>query len=139
MKYLDLCNPIYKTRGNSVVGRFDDKIERIHKEAGGEKEEEGSKGDYGGDDNAGEGDEREGGAYLEDAFDDDEIYGSIASGQGTTTNNAKNNAKDNDAEEGLMVGIPQFWVCVMGHMEAVAKLITERDIDCIENLADVTC
>ena len=38
-----------------------------------------------------------------------------------------------------MLGIPQFWVCVMGHMEAVSKLITERDIDCIEHLTDVTC
>ena len=38
-----------------------------------------------------------------------------------------------------MVGIPQFWVCAMGHMEAVAKLITERDIDCVEHLTDVTC
>ena len=27
----------------------------------------------------------------------------------------------------------------MGHMEAVAELITEKDIDCVEHLADVTC
>ena len=38
-----------------------------------------------------------------------------------------------------MVGILQFWVCVMGHMEAVAKLITERDIECLKNLTGVTC
>ena len=38
-----------------------------------------------------------------------------------------------------MVVIPQLWVCAMGHMESVAGLITERDIDCIENLSEVTC
>ena len=53
---------------------------------------------------------------MEDAFDDDEIYGTIASGQGTNNNNFKDDAKDNDDEEGRMVGIPQFWVCAMGHM-----------------------
>ena len=38
-----------------------------------------------------------------------------------------------------MVGISQFWVCAMGHMEAVAKLIKERDKYCLEHIADVTC
>ena len=38
-----------------------------------------------------------------------------------------------------MVGILQFWVCAMVHMGAIAKLITERDIDCLENLTGVTC
>ena len=37
------------------------------------------------------------------------------------------------------MGIPQFWVCATGNMEAVAKLITERYIDCLEHLTDVTC
>ena len=37
-----------------------------------------------------------------------------------------------------MVGITQFWVCAMGHMEAVAELITERDIDCLKHLTNVT-
>ena len=39
MKYLDLCKPIYKERVNAVAGSLDDKIETIHKEGGGEKEE----------------------------------------------------------------------------------------------------
>ena len=38
-----------------------------------------------------------------------------------------------------MVRIPQFWVRAMGHMEAVDELITERYIDYLENLTDVTC
>ena len=38
-----------------------------------------------------------------------------------------------------MVRILQFWVCVMVHMEAVDKSITERDIDCLEHLTGVTC
>ena len=47
---------------------MDDEIERIHKEGGGENEEEGSKGDdESGDGNAGEGEEREGEVSLEDA------------------------------------------------------------------------
>ena len=42
-------------------------------------------------------------------------------------------------KRGHMLGILQFRVCEMGLMEAVAKLITERDIDCIEHLNKVTC
>ena len=38
-----------------------------------------------------------------------------------------------------MLVILQFWVCPMGHMEVVAELITEKDIDCLENLTDITC
>ena len=75
---------------------------------------------------------------MEDASNKNNIYGAIAYGHGTTTTNAKSN-KDNNDEEGPMVGIPQFWVCAMGHMEAVADLITDRDIDFLENLTDVTC
>ena len=51
-KYLDLCKPLYKDRGNVVARCLDEDIEMIHKEGGGEKEEEGSKVDVGGDDNA---------------------------------------------------------------------------------------
>ena len=38
-----------------------------------------------------------------------------------------------------MMGILQFWVCAMGHMEFVAKLKTERGIDCLDLFTDVTC
>ena len=38
-----------------------------------------------------------------------------------------------------MVGIPQFWICAMGHIEAVAELIMGRDIDCLEHLTDIIC
>ena len=139
MKYLNLCKPLYKERGNVVAKRLDDEIERIHKELGGEKEEEGSKGDDDdGDEDAGGGEEREGAVSLEDAPNDDDIYGAISPGQVTTTTNAKD-AKDDDDEEGRMMGIPQLWVCAMGHMEAIAELITERDIYCLKNLTDVTC
>ena len=75
---------------------------------------------------------------MEESSKDDAIYGTITSGQGTTTND-KDNAKDDDDEEGRMAGIAQLWVCLMGFMEAVAELITERDIDCIKDLYDVTC
>ena len=137
-KYSDLCKPLYEERGNDVAGRLDDNIKRIHNEGGGEKEEERLKGDDGnGNGGVEEGEEREGAAPLEDASKDNEIYGTIAYRQSTTTN-AKVDSKDDDDREGRTVGIPQFWVCVMGHMEAVAELIIERDIDCVEHLADVT-
>ena len=140
MKYSDLCETLYEERGNVVARRLDDKIERINKEGGGEKEEEGSKGDYnGGDKDAGEGYEREGDISLEDASDNYKICGAIASRQGTANTNAKDKSTEDDDKEGRMVGIPQFWVCAMGHMANVSKLITERDIDCLKHLTDVTC
>ena len=37
-----------------------------------------------------------------------------------------------------MLGIPQFWVCAVGQMEAVAEIIMERDIYCVEHLSSVT-
>ena len=136
-KYSDLCEPLYGERGNVFDGHLDGNIERMHKEGGGENEEEGLKGSDDGNIDAGEGEDRERDASLEDASNDDEIYSAVAYGQGTNTNNPKA-AKDDDDEEGRMVGIPQFWVCAMGHMEAIAKLITERDIECLEHLTGVT-
>ena len=119
---------------------MDDDIKSIHKEGGDKTEEEGPKGEGGGnDDGTGEGEEMDRAASLEASSDDDKIYCAIASGQGTTTTKAKDNAKDDDDVEGLMVGTPQFWVCAMGHMEAVAQLITERGIDCLEHLTNFTC
>jgi len=48
--------------------------------------------------------------------------------------------EEEDAQETLDIkGIPQFFVCAMGHMEAVAELITEADVDCLESLTDVKC
>ena len=41
--FSDLWKPLYKEIGNVVDGRLDDETKRIHKEGGGEKEEEGSK------------------------------------------------------------------------------------------------
>ena len=90
-------------------------------------------------DGAEEGEEREGAASLENASNDDKIYGANASGQGNTTTNTKANSKDNDDKEGRMAVIPQFWVCAMEHIEAVDKLITERDIDYLKHITDVNC
>ena len=44
---------------------------------------------------------------------------------------------DNDVD--TPKGIPQFWVCSMGHEEDVAELLTEEDVDCLEYLTDVVC
>jgi nucleosome assembly protein 1-like 1 len=39
----------------------------------------------------------------------------------------------------VAVGIPQFWVCAMGHMEDIAESISEDDVDCLEHLTDIKC
>jgi len=44
-----------------------------------------------------------------------------------------------EEQEETVKGIPQFWVCALGHMPVVAELLTERDIDCLEHLEDITC
>ena len=36
-------------------------------------------------------------------------------------------------------GIPQFWACALGHVDVIAELITEADIDCLDHLTDITC
>ena len=55
-KKSDICKPLYGEIGNVVTGRLDDDTKSIHKEGGGENEEEGSKRD----DNGGSGDMGEG-------------------------------------------------------------------------------
>lgn len=42
-------------------------------------------------------------------------------------------------QEGQVKGIPQFWACAMGHVDVIAELLTEADVDCLEHLTDVTC
>ncbi|KAL7454159.1 hypothetical protein ACHAWC_006749, partial [Mediolabrus comicus] len=45
-----------------------------------------------------------------------------------------------DADDNVVVkGIPQFWACAMGHIDIIAELITEQDIDCLDHLIDITC
>ena len=59
MKYSDLCKPLYEDIGNVVAGRLDDKIERIHKEGGGKKEDRSKVNDNIGDDDGGDENARE--------------------------------------------------------------------------------
>ncbi|KAI2512827.1 hypothetical protein MHU86_1616 [Fragilaria crotonensis] len=54
--------------------------------------------------------------------------------KGSGIANTDNENEDEDGE-----GIPQFWVCAMGHEEDVAELLTEEDVDCLEYLTDITC
>jgi len=69
---------------------------------------------------------------------DEEI---AAEGEDEEKEEAKNDQDNNDDdEEGERArGIPQFWVCAMGHMEQVAELLTEEDVDCLEHLLDIKC
>mmetsp|Transcript_26416 Transcript_26416/g.56765 ORF Transcript_26416/g.56765 Transcript_26416/m.56765 type:complete len:422 (-) Transcript_26416:196-1461(-) len=46
----------------------------------------------------------------------------------------------NGQQQGEVVkGIPQFWACAMGHVDVIAELISEADVDCLDHLTDVTC
>ncbi|KAL9181885.1 hypothetical protein ACHAXT_012228 [Thalassiosira profunda] len=36
-------------------------------------------------------------------------------------------------------GIPQFWACACGHVDVIAELITEADVDCLDHLTNVAC
>jgi len=51
----------------------------------------------------------------------------------------QDNQNQGDDNEPPPKGIPQFWVCAMGHMEDVAELLTEEDVDCLEHLTDIQC
>ena len=55
-------------------------------------------------------------------------------------NNNGGGGGDDDADDNVVVkGIPQFWACAMGHIDIIAELITEQDIDCLDHLIDITC
>mmetsp|Transcript_435 Transcript_435/g.624 ORF Transcript_435/g.624 Transcript_435/m.624 type:complete len:339 (-) Transcript_435:1600-2616(-) len=43
------------------------------------------------------------------------------------------------ADDGSPKGIPQFWVCAIGHNETISDLLTEEDVDCLEYLSDIRC
>lgn len=47
--------------------------------------------------------------------------------------------QNNIDNEPKVVGIPQFWICAMTHMEPLADLITDEDIDCLEHLQNIAC
>lgn len=51
---------------------------------------------------------------------------------------ADKEADDNEGDD-VVEGIPQFWVCAMSHIEPLAELITEEDVDCLEHLYDIAC
>ena len=42
-------------------------------------------------------------------------------------------------DENKVVGIPQFWICAMTHMEPLAELIAEDDVDALEHLQNIAC
>jgi nucleosome assembly protein 1-like 1 len=52
---------------------------------------------------------------------------------------AKEHEGEGSEEGDKTKGIPQFWVCAIGHMPVVAEIITEPDADCLEYLQDITC
>jgi len=42
-------------------------------------------------------------------------------------------------DENKVIGIPQFWICAMTHMEPLAELIAEDDVDALEHLQNIAC
>mmetsp|Transcript_19036 Transcript_19036/g.32020 ORF Transcript_19036/g.32020 Transcript_19036/m.32020 type:complete len:422 (-) Transcript_19036:104-1369(-) len=57
---------------------------------------------------------------------------------GDIASNDTTGASDGEDQQEVK-GIPQFWACAMGHIDLLAELITEEDVDCMEHLVDVTC
>ena len=60
------------------------------------------------------------------------------------SNEAKQAGPEEETPEGAeeqpqVKGIPQFWVCAMGHMDGIAEIISEADVDCLEHCYDITC
>lgn len=53
--------------------------------------------------------------------------------------NNNNDGDGNNNDDTVVKGIPQFWACAMGHIDIIAELITEQDIDCLDHLIDITC
>jgi nucleosome assembly protein 1-like 1 len=73
---------------------------------------------------------------------DDEIAEAVCAAESAptdegTNDEAKEESQRDEAER--VVGIPQFWVCAMSHMEPLAELITEEDVDCLEKLQNIIC
>jgi nucleosome assembly protein 1-like 1 len=44
-----------------------------------------------------------------------------------------------DAQAPRVKGIPQFWLCAISQDETIGEMLTERDIDCLDHLENVTC
>jgi nucleosome assembly protein 1-like 1 len=65
--------------------------------------------------------------------------GDIADDQAETVDKDEDEKVDesqaNDKnDENKVIGIPQFWICAMTHMEPLAELIAEDDVDALEYL-----
>lgn len=108
-KYQGLCKPLFDERAEIVKGMHDSKIKEEFKVEGNQETTKAQS--------------KQGQVETVDDKEDEEEP-----------------VTDNDTENEIdVVGIPQFWVCAMSHMEPLAELITEEDVDCLENLVDVTC
>ena len=81
--------------------------------------------------------------YKDDEIAKEEPVTDEGDERGNETEDKDDNASElkNEASnsEIKVVGIPQFWVCAMSHMEPLAELITEEDVDCLEALQNITC
>ncbi|KAL7549111.1 hypothetical protein ACHAWF_012381 [Thalassiosira exigua] len=56
-----------------------------------------------------------------------------------TKEDSEDNEEEGEGRNQDVKGIPQFWACAMGHVDVVAELITEADVDCLDHLTDITC
>ena len=70
---------------------------------------------------------------------DNEISADSAKNVDSLDGNITDTGRIDDKGLDDAVGIPQFWVCAMGHMEAIAESIAEEDVDCLEYLTDIKC
>lgn len=76
--------------------------------------------------------------YLDDEIAKEvEAAKSISEAEPKNEDEAKEESQEDESEK--VVGIPQFWVCAMSHMEPLAEIITEEDVDCLEKLQNIVC
>ena len=68
----------------------------------------------------------------------DEQISATSADATTAAASSSSNNHDNDTNNNVK-GIPQFWACAMGHIDLLAELITEQDVDCLDHLTDITC
>lgn len=73
--------------------------------------------------------------YLDDKIAEE--VEAVSEDEAKNEDQAKEESQEDEPEK--VVGIPQFWVCAMSHMEPLAEIITEEDVDCLEKLQNIVC
>ena len=112
MKYSKKMDPLFEERRGVINGEFDDTIDSTADTT-----------------------------QPTTAVDDEEYVDVAEEGVVEDVNEDEENEQQIPPQPGTnaVKGIPQFWACALGHVDVIAELITESDIDCLDHLTDITC